>query len=225
MWWKREAAVVVFLLSSAAFGTPVAAVGDSPPKARIERLDATTRAAMIGVTWSEGCPIVLDDLRRVVVPFVDFDATPKSGTLIVHRDVSVNVGRIFESLFAARFPIARMDPIEVFGGDDDASTMANNTSGFNCRLSFGADGKPTKRWSQHAYGRAIDVNPVQNPYVLGGGSVLDPAARPYLNRLSGAPGMAVRGGVLVEAFAVRGWKWGGSWRSSKDYQHFSVTGR
>ena len=213
------------LLLTTASVPAVTAVADPSTRSRIERLDAPTKAAMVGVTWSPACPVALDDLRRVVVPFIDFDGTRRTGVLFVHRDVSVNVGRIFESLFAAQFPIARIDPIEVFGGDDDASTMADNSSAFNCRPSYGADGKPTKRWSQHAYGRAIDVNPVQNPYVLADGSVLDPAARPYLDRTSGAPGMAIGKGVLVKTFAFHGWKWGGSWRSTKDYQHFLVTGR
>ncbi len=196
-----------------------------PVRAVIERLDAAAQQAMIGVTWSERCPVALRDLRRVSVPFVDFSGATRSGALVVHRDVAPAVGRVFLSLFSSRFPIASIEPIEVFGGDDDRSTMANNTSAFNCRLSFGADGAPTKRWSQHAFGRAIDVNPVQNPYVLANDSVLDPAARPYVNRKLGEPGMAVGGGVLVKAFAAEGWKWGGNWRSAKDYQHFSVTGR
>jgi D-alanyl-D-alanine carboxypeptidase len=221
VWWKRE------LLLAALIGAvaPLTAMAQSVPKARVERLDDATRKTMIGVTWSPGCPVGLDDLRRVVVPFVDFDGVPREGVIVVHRDVAPGVGRVFDALFAAQFPIARMEPIEAFGGDDDASTMANNTSAFNCRPSYGADGKLTKRWSQHAYGKAIDVNPVQNPYVLSDGSVLDPAARPYVDRSSGAPGMATRKGVLVRTFAAEGWKWGGNWRSTKDYQHFSITGR
>lgn len=219
-------AALSFVAVLVASGSPSAvAVTGSAPTARIEPLSAATRTAMVGVTWSPGCPVPLGDLRRVVVPFVDFEGVRREGAVVVHREVAASVGRVFSTLFAAQFPIARMDPIEVFGGDDDASTAANNTSAFNCRTAFGADGLPTKRWSQHAYGRAVDVNPVQNPYVLADGSVLDPAARPYLDRSSGAPGMAVRSGVVVKAFAAEGWKWGGAWRSTKDYQHFSVTGR
>jgi hypothetical protein len=217
-------ALVVLLPLAAAHGAE-ATVSAVPERAIVERLDPATQQSMIGVTWNEGCPVALRDLRRVVVPFVDFSGTTQRGALVVHRDVAAAVGRIFVSLYSAGFPIASIEPIEKFGGDDDRSTLANNTSAFNCRPSFGADGAPTKRWSQHAFGRAIDVNPVQNPYVLADGSVLDPAARPFLDRRRGAPGMAVRGGVLVKAFAANGWKWGGNWRSTKDYQHFSVTGR
>lgn len=180
---------------------------------------------MVGVTWTEGCPVPLRDLRRVTVPFVDLSGASRRGALVVHRDVAAAVGRVFLTLYSSKFPIASIEPIEAFGGDDDRSTVANNTSGFNCRPSFGADGVPTKRWSQHSYGRAVDVNPVQNPYVLANGSVLDPAARPYVDRRLGEPGMVVAGGAVVTAFAAERWKWGGNWRTTKDYQHFSVNGR
>jgi hypothetical protein len=95
---------------------------------------------------------------------------------------------------------------------------ADNTSAFNCRFVPG-----TRRWSAHAYGRAIDVNPVENPY-LAAGRVQPPAGRAYLDRTRVRPGMAVRGGVLVRAFAAAGWPWGGRWRGTPDYQHFSASG-
>lgn len=191
----------------------------------VERIDAATRKAMTGVAWQPGCPVALAHLRRVIVPFVDFENNEKTGAIVVHRDVAQAVGRIFVRLHEAKFPIAKIEPIEAYGGDDDRSTIANNTSAFNCRPSFGADGLPTKRWSQHAYGHAVDVNPVQNPYVLADGSVTDPAAKKYVDRSISEPGMALAKGQLVQAFAAEGWKWGGHWHSTKDYQHFSVDGR
>jgi len=97
---------------------------------------------------------------------------------------------------------------------------ANNSSAFNCRAVTGGG-----RWSEHAYGRAIDLNPVQNPYVDRDGSVLDPASAPYTDRTRRDPGMIRTGEVVVEAFAAIGWEWGGNFRSIKDYQHFSQSGR
>ena len=111
-------------------------------------------------------------------------------------------------------------PADVLRVIQDASAAADNTSGFNCRPAVGST---TGSWSMHAYGLAIDVNPVENPYVLGS-RVLPPAGRHYLDRARRRPGMAVAGGVLVEAFARVGWKWGGTWAGSPDYQHFSTTG-
>jgi hypothetical protein len=98
---------------------------------------------------------------------------------------------------------------------------ANNTSAFNCRSVYGRPGV----WSQHSYGWAIDINPVQNPFVRSGGSVVPPAGRAYVDRSKKSPGMIHRGDVVVRAFARVGWEWGGYWMSSKDYQHFSATGR
>jgi hypothetical protein len=98
---------------------------------------------------------------------------------------------------------------------------ADNTSAFNCRR---IPGSPSRGWSMHAYGEAIDVNPVENPYIVGD-RVLPPAGRRFVDRARRRPGMAVSGGVLVNAFAAVGWKWGGNWRNSLDYQHFSTTGR
>jgi hypothetical protein len=102
-----------------------------------------------------------------------------------------------------------MELVEKFGGSDEASMAADNTSAFNCRRIAG-----TSRWSEHAYGRAIDINPVENPHVTAA-----------IDRSQLRPGMIVADDVVVKAFAAIGWSWGGTWRSSKDYQHFSATGR
>jgi hypothetical protein len=126
---------------------------------------------------------------------------------------------VLRKLYAARFPIRRMVGVEVYKGSDDRSMAADNTSGFNCRRVY-----PGGPWSEHAYGKAIDVNPVENPYVHGG-LVEPPSGRAFLDRTRRRPGMAVRSGVLVRTFDQAGWHWGGRWQSSKDYQHFSTTGR
>jgi hypothetical protein len=96
---------------------------------------------------------------------------------------------------------------------------ANNTSAFNCRTVTGGDS-----YSEHSYGRAIDINPLVNPYVKGS-TVLPPEGSQYADRSLDAPGMIHSGDEVVTAFAARGWVWGGTWSSLKDYQHFSTTGR
>ena len=111
-----------------------------------------------------------------------------------------------------------MKPIQAYGGDDFRSIEADNTSAFNCRAATGSS-----RWSNHAYGLAIDINPIENPYVSGG-TTSHPASEPYLDRSRVRPGMAVEGGALVRAFDARGWGWGGRWSGTKDYQHFSPNG-
>lgn len=158
-------------------------------------------------------------MRLLTVPYWGFDGASRTGELVVHRDVAAEVESVFRALYEARFPIERMELVDVYGGNDDASMTANNTSAFNCRPITGGG-----RWSQHSYGRAIDINPLQNPYVYRDGSVIDPAAAPYTDRSRQDPGMIHAGDVVVNAFAGIGWSWGGNFTSTKDYQHFSESG-
>src|SRR4051812_36560820 len=166
--------------------------------------------AELGASWHAGCPLAPAQLRRVTVPYWGFDGAPHTGALVVNAAVAGRVGAIFERLYRARFPIRRIVPIAAYGGSDDRSMAADNTSGFNCRYAVAAG---PRRWSVHAYGEAIDVNPVENPY-LEGGAVLPPAGRRYLDRTVARAGMAVPRGALVTAFAAAGWQWGGRWTAS-----------
>ena len=177
---------------------------------------------MIGVVWREGCPVGLEDLRRITFRHWSFDGSIATGAVVVNAGVAVDIQRVLHDLFDAKFPIASAKPIEAFGGDDDRSTMANNSSAFNCRSVTGG-----KTFSEHAWGRAIDINPVQNPYVRSNGTVFDPKAKPYVKRsvLSESTGAIMAKGAVVKAFKRIGWKWGGTFNRVKDYQHFSLTGR
>jgi hypothetical protein len=181
---------------------------------------APVSVAQLGRSWRPGCPIGPSELRTLRVSYVGFDGRAHTGALVVNRRVVDDVRTIFGRLYAVRFPIHRMQPIARYGGSDDRSMAADNTSGFNCRYAV-APGP--KRWSVHAYGEAIDVNTVENPYVEGG-RVLPPAGKAYVDRSRRRKGMAVPGGALVRAFASIGWLWGGRWTSSPDWQHFSRTG-
>jgi hypothetical protein len=177
--------------------------------------DATVKS-----TWRPGCPVGPTDLRLVHLSYIGFDGTEHQGEIVVNRTVVGAVVTVFRQLFAKRFPIRSMEPEDAFNGSDPASMAADNTSGFNCRYAV-APGPKT--WSVHAYGEAIDVNPVENPYVEGG--VVQPSSgKRFLNRSDDRPGMAVPGGTLNKAFASVGWFWGGRWTASPDYQHFSSTG-
>jgi hypothetical protein len=181
---------------------------------------APVTAAQLGRSWRPGCPVGPADLRTLRVSYVGFDGRARTGALVVNRRVTREVTAVFRRLYAARFPIRRMTPIAAYGGSDTRSMAADNTSAFNCRYAV-APGP--KSWSVHAYGEAIDVNTIENPY-LEGGRVLPPAGRAFTNRTKARRGMAVAGGVLVRAFASVGWLWGGRWAGSPDWQHFSLTG-
>jgi hypothetical protein len=181
---------------------------------------APVTAAELGGSWHQGCPVRPAQLRTLHVSFVGFDGRAHAGAIVVHRNVTGDVTTIFRRLYVARFPIHRMQPVAFYGGSDPRSMAADNTSGFNCRYAVAAG---PKRWSAHAYGEAIDVNTVENPYVQGS-DVLPAGGRAYLDRTRYRKGMAVAGGVLVRAFASVGWLWGGRWTAGPDYQHFSRTG-
>jgi hypothetical protein len=185
----------------------------------ISRIDGAQAERMTGVSWRRSCPVPLRDLRLLTLSYWGFDRRVRQGRLIVQEDVARDVLGVFRTLYAARFPIRRMVPVDAYGGSDFRSIEADNTSAFNCRYVAG-----TRRWSEHAYGRAIDVNPIENPYVSGG-RTSHPASVPYVDRTRRRPGMAREGGVLVRAFDEIGWGWGGRWTSVKDFQHFSANGR
>jgi D-alanyl-D-alanine carboxypeptidase len=195
------------------------AVPASPPPfvARIERVSA----AELPYSWRPGCPVGPSELRRVRLRYLGFDGRAHLGQLIVNARVTDDVAAVFGALYRARFPIRRMLPIDRYHGSDSRSTAADNTSSFNCRYAV-APG--AKHWSMHAYGEAIDVNTVENPYIQSG-RVTPANAKAYGDRSNERPGMAVEGGVLVRAFARVGWGWGGRWGGSPDYQHFSTNGR
>ena len=174
---------------------------------------------MTGSSWRRGCPVGLGDLRLLRVTYFGFDGAAHRGRLIVHEDVDQRVVKTMRSLYRHRFPIRRMRLVDAYGADDHRSMNADNTSAFNCRFVGGQPGV----WSQHAYGKAIDVNPVENPYVSGG-HVSPPAGAEYADRSQDRKGMIHRGDSTARAFAAIGWEWGGRWSSPRDYQHFSVTG-
>ena len=176
-------------------------------------------AADLPASWRPGCPVGPEDLRRLELSYWGFDDQAHKGALIVHAGEAQAVIEVFRRLYDRRFPIRRMEPIDVYGGSDEASIADDNTSGFNCRNAV-ASGPPA--WSAHAFGRAIDVKPDENPYILNG-VVLPPSGAAYRDRSYVRPGMAVRGGELVAAIAAAGWSWGGGW-ANPDYQHFSATG-
>jgi hypothetical protein len=193
-----------------------AAVADAKPGppfiAHVHKLTPAMQRTMTGVSWKPGCPVGLDDLRVIRMRYRGFDAKAHMGMLIVNADVADKTVRAFGKLYDARFPIRRMEPVDAYGGSDDASMAADNTSAFNCRPITGT----TDRWSNQ---RAIDINTIENPYVKGT-TVLPPAGAEFLDRADVRPGMIVAGDVVTAAFAAEGFGWGGDYTSLKDYQHF-----
>jgi hypothetical protein len=201
----------------------IAASAALPPyHAQVASLTPAQRKAMTPAVWRPGCPVALSDLRRVTITYIGFDGRSHRGALVVNRTVAAPVARAFGELYAARFRIRRMLPIEAYGGSDFNSIEADNTSAFNCRSATGSS-----HWSEHAYGRAIDLDPIENPYVTAAGTTSHAASRPYLERVRvrARPGVIAEGGSVLRAFARIGWGWGGRWSGARDYQHLSASGR
>jgi hypothetical protein len=171
-------------------------------------------------TWHAGCPVTLAELRYVTVTFHGFDGRTHTGELLVHSDVADDVVRVFAALHAGRFPIEELRIIapEELGAPPTGD--GNVTSAFVCRATVGGS-----RWSDHAFGRAIDVNPFHNPYVRGD-LVIPELASSYVARDDVRPGMVIAGDVVTRAFAAIGWGWGGDWTgTATDPMHFSSSGR
>jgi len=214
----RRALVVAVLLLCV---TSVAAAAKPPGfGGSVTALPTSLRATMTGVSWHRGCPVGLDELRLVRARHWGFDGRVHTGRLVVARDVARPVLEVLRRLYAAHFPIRRMVPVDAYGASDFRSIEADNTSAFNCRYVEG-----TTRWSEHSYGRAIDLNPIENPYVTAAGTTSHPASGRFLAREPYRPGMAVDGGAVVREFEKIGWGWGGHWSGDRDYQHFSASGR
>lgn len=152
---------------------------------------------------------IRESLAIVTVPYRCFEREVREGQLVVHTDVAKEVQEIFRKLLDIRFPIAHITPMHVYGWDDNASMAANNTSAFNYRFIFGTD-----RLSNHSYGRAIDLNPVQNPYRQRDGVIVPPGARYDLTQSGTVTA------DIASLFKSYGWQWGGDWQEREDWQHF-----
>ncbi len=184
------------------------------------KLTPALRAQLRRTSWHPGCPVGLDGLRYLRISYWGFDHKPHLGEMVANASAVPALRRAFASLFSGRFLIRRMRLVDRYGGSDYASIQDDNTSAFNCRNATGSS-----RWSEHAYGLAVDIDPIENPYVNTDGTTAHAASNPYLNRNRVRQGMAVSGGELVRAFDAVGWGWGGRWPLPTDFQHFSVNGR
>lgn len=211
---------VAALLRMTAAGVVVAQCAAAPSAAEPPApAGATVRPVgpeELGATWRPGCPVAPAQLRRVAVDHIGFDGQTHRGELIVQQDLAPEVIAIFDQLYRLGYPIEKIRTVDHYpAADDELSMEDNNTSAFNCRAIPG-----TAEWSRHAYGRAIDLNPLVNPCICAGGEVQPRNGTAYSDRRRGDPGLLHGGDPAVRVFTDRGWRWGGSWSAPIDYQHF-----
>ncbi len=193
----------------------------------IRPLPASLRASLVnGGSWQPGCPVPLSGLRLLEVTVWGWDEKPYTGQLVVNRDAAAPLATVFRQLYRQKFPVRHMRLSDMYGPKRARPADGDITGSFRCRQSVPSPcvgGSASGRWSNHAYGLAIDVNPVENPYV-GCAKVRDPRTRPYVNRSRMRKGMVTP--AVVRAFRSIGWGWGGAWTgATKDYMHFSHNGR
>jgi hypothetical protein len=215
MRWLLILAVLVVLI------VPVDPSAASAPAYRssVRPLPTWARQLMRGSSWHRGCPVGFDALRLVRVTYWGFDREAHHGNLVLHRRVARDVARAFGAIYEARFPIRKMKLVDRYGAVDKRSMKDDNTSAFNCRYRNGV----CCTWSMHAYGKAIDINPVENPEIWSGG-ISPPNGAAYADRSNRRRGMIYRHDALWSAFHAIGWRWGGAW-AWPDYQHLSTNGK
>lgn len=170
-------------------------------------------------TWQPDCPVALEDLRYMTVSFWGFDGGHHTGELLVNVSAVEAMADVFAQLHDARFPIEELRITRTDELDAPPTGDGNVSGAFVCRPTV-----QNSSWSEHASGLAIDLNPFHNPYVRDD-AVIPELASVYLDRDDRRPGMIIDGGVVTRAFADNGWEWGGTWQTSKDFMHFSPSGR
>lgn len=186
------------------------------------RFTATVREVpgeKLGASHEPGCPVPPERLRLITMDHWGFDGRIHRGELIVHQDVVRPVLHVFREIFDERFPIRRMRVMAEYDGSDARAMADDNTSAFNCRRVTGDAGD----LSRHSYGDAVDINPLENPYVDRSGAVHPPAAERHLARDPATGGLITPGDAVTRAMEGAGWQWGGHW-SPPDYHHFSADG-
>lgn len=203
---KSKLRVLLILLSLAAIS--LIAHENAKPKAEIIHSDMTFKEAIAG---SSAPKEIIDNLILLDVNYYNFDKKYCKGQLVIHKKLAAEVEEVFNIIEENKFPIEKCIPIVKYNWDDNESMAENNTSAFNYRTIAG-----TNRLSNHSEGRAIDINPFQNPAIYKNGKIAPKGAKYETNQL----GTLKDNDKIVSAFKNLGWRWGGDWTSLKDYQHF-----
>ncbi len=182
----------------------------------ITKITPAIKARMInGGSWHRGCPVPLKNLRYINVKYHNFSGKDKMGELIVNKDIANSIVWVMEELYNIGYPIRQMRLVSDFNGNDWKSIEADNTSAFNCRKATGSN-----KWSRHSFGRAIDINPIENPYISRKGHISHRKSLKYRRRVPRHRAVLLKNSKATKILKKYGFKWGGDWRYTKDYQHF-----
>ena len=210
-----------------ALAVPAVMVALAPSfQSSIEPLPRPVQAQLRSAgVWHRGCPVAMSDLRLLTVSHRDFQGRTQTGQLVVNRAAAAPLARVFRQLYRLHFPIRHLKLDDAYGPRRDRPRDGDVSGSFECRQAVPSPctgGRGTGTWSMHAFGLAVDINPVENPYV-GCGQSRDRAGRRFRDRSIHRRGMLTR--RVIAAFRSIGWGWGGAWSgNTKDYMHFSSTG-
>ena len=173
-----------------------------------------------GKSYKDDCTVPLSELRYLHVLHVGFDGQTHEGEIICNKKIAEDLLEIFEGLYEAGYQIEKIRLVDEYNADDESSMADNNSSAFNFRFI-----SHTTKVSNHGYGLAIDINPLYNPYVktVNGNLNIEPAnSADYVDRTKEFDHKIDENDLAYQLFTAHGFTWGGSWKSSKDYQHFEV---
>lgn len=205
------------VLSSTLFFCETQALPTATYQYTIQPISVAQQNLMKKYSWHPGCPVALSDLRLIQLNYYGFDGKVHPGELISNAAVAMDLAQIFQQLFNQHFPIHKIIPIDTYQGDDQRAMLDDDTYAFDCRALTGY----FRIFSQHSYGTAIDINPVENPYVYRN-TVLPLTAKNNVSRAQNIQGMITKNSFVYRVFHRAGWQWGGDWQSLKDYQHFQM---
>ena len=164
------------------------------------------------------CPLSPNDLVHIQVPYWGFDHKSHAGILVVNKNIKTQIQEIFQKIYEIKFPIEKIKPLEDYNNNEEKAMEDNDTFGYHCKKMT----SNPNRFSKHAYGLAIDINPVLNPYISHT-KFLPKNGGIYTDRNLNKPGMITKDSPIYKIFTENNWKWGGNWKAFKDYHHFEVS--
>ena len=186
----------------------------------VTKIDDEIFARIQGKSFKDDCTLPREDLRYLHVLHKDLAGNTHEGEMICNAYIAKDVIEIFKALYDANYPIEKVRLVDEYNADDELSMRDNNSSSFNFRFI-----SHTTKISKHGLGLAVDINTLYNPYtkVVNGKRILEPAtAGEYIDRTKNFPYKIDENDLCYKLFIAKGFEWGGSWKSAKDYQHFEI---
>lgn len=165
------------------------------------------------------CPLSSHDLSSIDITYWGTDQKSHTGILVVNKNIADDTQKIFQEIYKIKFPIEKIAPLSDYKNNEEQAMEDNDSFGYHCKKMT----SNSNLYSKHAYGLAVDINPEFNPYINARHNILLPKnSEDYANRENIKPGMITKNSPIYSIFLQHHWKWGGDWKSIKDYHHFET---